>query len=417
MNSHQKYSTEKIVFVIFAISIYMLRGYCFLRWETYNNKFISALAELLYYIGALILVGYTLVKRKSGVRLKKRSAQMLLFAIILTLYLAFCNTQYRSLEYSDIELIALLLAFCIMTDDGKATLFEYVVKAFVIMVLPSMIYYLLERINFAIGTILPEHAQKLRLGIYYSHYPLGLIYKQSGWINRFCGIFDEAGFVGTLCAMFLAIGYKRLDKKWLIILALEGVLSFSMAFYALTIVFVIARAWTKGLYKIVGILLVLIVALLIFVNVDFHNESIAHIQSRIDLSSWFLIKDNRTSDIVDAQIDSFIQQGGNRFIFGNGRGASTAELRGSSYKFLLYDYGLIGIVLYIGFFLVYAWKEKRLNKDTIPFLTVFLASIYQRPFVYNKFFLTIFILGLSYIMCNQESANSHFGKKSIENRS
>lgn len=409
MANHKSWISKKnIVYFVYAISVFLLGGYCFFRWETYNVKIISNLAYILYYAGAILMVCYVLSHCK---KIRYSSFFIMPYAFLLTMYVAFAGTKYRALTYGDIELLLIIFVICQMSEKNEAQLFEYVAKIFAILVLPSLIYFILSNlgINIPYDIQMPEHTLKSAYGIYYKHYPFGLVMIQNGWISRYCGIFDEAGFVGTLCGFFIAACHNRMDKKWVILLLIEGIFSLSLAFYLLLVIYAIVYAWSKGFVRVAGTILALALGLLLFVNIDFHNESIAHIQSRIDLTSTILVEDNRSNDTTDAEIKGFLNEGNIDVLIGKGRGASSknANISGWSYKFLLYDYGIIGIVLYIGFFIFYAWKRGRFNKSTFPFIAVFIASIYQRPYVFSKLNITIFMLGISYITYSRYRISFH----------
>lgn len=317
MRINKQRLAQKSVFTIFAIGLFMLNGYCFFRWSTYPNKLFSFLSSALYYVSPFVLLFYAITKNKLKA-MNRRTMHIMVYTTILVLFVCFAGTKYRLLQSSDIVLILMVFIFCQLNNKEKSELFVYIASIFAIAVLPSLIYYAITSmgVHLPYSTLLPDHELKNALGIYYEHYPFGLIMKQSGYITRYCGIFDEAGFVGTLSAFFVAAGFKRLDKKLWIVLLIEGLLSFSLAFYILLIVFILAYSWSKGMKKAVGISVMLVAAFLIFMNTRFQSESITHIQSRIDLSSVLLFQDNRSNATTDAIISDFINNGGLDFLVG-----------------------------------------------------------------------------------------------------
>lgn len=392
---------KKVVLLYFTLSIYC-NAYLMFCWSTYDVKAIGQLADIIAYTGPFLLFFNQILLRKLSKNVRWITLGIFVLILLLEIemnWMGYSNTYAFNLYEGKFILTLIVLLLC--EENEKKQIFEYALKLFAIVTLPSVIYFLFRNAGIRIpSTILnSEHKLKSIRGVYYEHYPLGLIAISPGAFPRLCGVFDEPGVVGTLSAIFIATGYDKVSKKWALILLIEGVFSCSVAFYLLFAAYVIVRAFFSGFIKFASVALAILVGVIWFFNASFQNEFLSGIQARIDLSSMYLFTDNRTSSGFDSGFDSFVQNGGYPFWFGYGRGAvaSNPSMSASfSYKCLFYDYGIIGTLMYFAFFVLIAIREK-ISKNCIPFLVVFAMSIYQRPYVFNIQYVTIFITALCFI--------------------
>lgn len=385
----------QLLIVLFGITAF-LSSYCYLTWSTYPIPIIRTLCINLRRIGILGIVFVAWRRGSLQNRISTKVFSYLLLFIIACLYV------YHKNWIILFEIIAGGVAVICLKEEDRAFLFRTMIKCFAIMVLPSLIYFLLELVGVRMpSTVLqsPQLAKSVR-GLYYSKYFLGLIIREStiGQIDRFCGIFDEAGYIGSMCALFIASGYGRINRKWITLLFVEGFLSFSMAFYLIIVIFIIVKAFIKGALRFALTLLSIVMLLFLFLNVNFSNPSIQRLQSRIDLTSSFLIEDNRLSQNAQSEFNQYIENGGIELWLGNGMNAANENSRiygSSSYMMVFYDYGILGILLYYGVFAVYAYRHR--TKQILPFLVPFIASIYQRPYIFTMTYFVIFCCTISFM--------------------
>ncbi len=395
-----KIETIFLVYIAIMICVY---NNCFLKWDSYNHPAISVIFKLMYHTASSLLLFYAVIVKHNKKKLTLPWFLTILMAVVLYLHANFFGAENILLNAIPmLETVIAIMAIFMMDEKKKNLLFEKIIIIFSILVLPSMIYFVL----YTIGVKLPytilasDHPTKVLRNISYMHYPFGLIIKAPWSIARYTGVFDEPGVVGTMAALLFAAAYRRCDKKWLILLFIEGMLSLSMAFYALLVIFVITRAFADGAFKAAGVIAVLIMAFAIFISYPFENENLKEIQGRIDITSPIFIKDNRTSSSFDLEFEKFIHEGGYSLVMGKG-GTGAYEknplmLGSNSYKCLIYDLGIIGTLLYVGIFGLFA-ATRKWNKEYIPFIVVFMASIYQRAYVYNVQMVSIFLLGITCI--------------------
>ena len=110
----------------------------------------------------------------------------------------------------------------------------------------------------------------------------------------------------------------------------------------------------------------------------------------------------------DDEFSRFVDRGGYPFFMGyGGTGAysNNSNMAGSfSWKCLVYDYGLIGLG-YIIIFYILLCKSEKIKKEHFPFLAVYIASIYQRPYVMDYMYLSLFICALGSISAEADKIN------------
>lgn len=405
---------ESFLLWYFAIMICVYNN-CFIKWDTYNHAAISAVFKLMYHTVSSLMLIYAILIRHQKKRITIVGVLSILLAFILYIHANFMGSTYKMLNAIPmLETIIVVIALYIMDNSKKQILLNRVIIVFSILVLPSMIYFVFYTIGIRIpySVLASDNPGKALRQVTYMHYPMGLIIKAPWSIARYTGVFDEAGYVGTFAALLIAVGYRRCDRKWSFLLFLEGLLSLSMAFYVLFIIFIIVRAFADRAIKAVGIISLIAIGFVIFINIPFQNDYLKDVQNRVDISSSFFIEDNRTSDSFDTEFEAFIQKGGYELAMGKGgMGAyeKNPKMVGSnSYKCLIYDIGILGFLINLAFFFTLS-LERKWNKEYLPFLVVFIASIYQRAYVYNVQMVSLFIIGLVYIYMvePQELSLSH----------
>lgn len=250
----------------------------------------------------------------------------------------------------------------------------------------------------SLGTISPLHLMKEEAGIYYDDY--GITYVLVGLDNainvgsllfyRMSAWFEEPGNVGTFSVLVLAASGFRYDRRNYVILA-GGALSFSLAFYLLLAVGMLAQSLKKSLV----VLGIGVVALTLFSDNELVQVSIL---DRLDLTDSSIQTTRRTSLAFDAQYEKYIKT--ESVWFGHDpdqRLFNQPDLDMSSWKGLIWDFGIFGTILYLGFFLALALntlRNKQHFREFLPFFLVFFMSVYQRPYVLDGLFVLIFYAAL-----------------------
>lgn len=403
---------EDVVFGFLVFSV-LINSYTYFVWDAYGNALIKYTIKSLRYFGLLLMLFY-IIHRKGLSNAVSKNVFLLGVVLFLTLF----QMDFLGALYTKPFNIGSLVTFttfgiCFSLDfEQRSKLYEIFMKLFALVTIPSVIYFLLVNIfsiNLPYTVLASDHPGKVAQGVYYELRPLGLILTSTYFSSpRLCGIFDEPGVIGTLAAFLVAANVCcSKDKKWTYLLIFEGIMSFSMAFYALMVILCFVYAFTKSKIKFIALSIAALISLGIFVNMEFDNIHIKRIQNRIDFTSDILIKNNRTTVSFDKAFEDFVSKGGYSLVFGEGIGAynENPNMTGSnSYKCIIYNHGIIGFILFIGFFVLIYTLEYGIHSYNIAFFVVFMASIYQRFGVLNSLHLILFTTGLAYIALNKDES-------------
>lgn len=277
------------------------------------------------------------------------------------------------------------------------TAFKKFVLLYAVSLVPSVVLYPLIASGaiHPVESITPSLDIKDVLGIYYDNYLLSfkLVEVQSDNIGlfRMSGLFDEAGVVGTFSAFLLMItGYRVKDWKGYTILT-AGILSFSFAFYLMSALFLLMRAGTVTRIKVI---IFLLFCAAIAGSIPFVQERVLQ---RFEVKEGTLAGDNRSTEEFEVAFDSYVLT--DAVWMGNRERLDESDVHGSAtWKALIWDYGVVGTALIAIFFVLLVRSKKiRFNHQRLVFTLLFIASVYQRPHIYEPSFILLFIGGLIYI--------------------
>lgn len=378
-----------------------------LKFKRYNNQFAFIISFMIFLSfppwpvwglgewNIRIISLITLVVALNLLTLKKIKQNFLLAVLYLIsiFYIRFGGVKgYILPTHLEFTMFILLLAlskgFLIMVLDK----FEKLIT--ILFILGIGTYLIGMVINLPSFSISALNASKT--GNYEVHiFELQLIDYTIGNSRKFMSVFDEPGVVGTLVA--LLISYRKLEFNKIkdIVLIVAGLLSFSLSFY---IVLLINLLYNRTLNLKFYLIFVIILFSFYYVKPEFVKVALL---DRFIVGNNIGIVDNRSTETFNDEYDSFVKKGGAGLFFGLGPNAlaklsKDIELNVSSYKTLIYQFGILGAVLFISFFFYATYKFAPVKRGWFFFI-IFLALAWQRPGVFNYFNLLIFLSGLSYI--------------------
>jgi len=288
--------------------------------------------------------------------------------------------------------------FLLLSQNDKSETFKIVYWIIQITNIISLMFYLFAVLDVNIGyTIVPYYTGVTTV----SYYKFGIfaILRQGFSQLRLCGVFNEPGGLGTICA-FLFITTFPNSKTWekIVLLATIAV-TFSLAGYLLVFIYV-------GLYLIKKnkkfIILIPIIGYLFFImpTIDFGNETLNYIARRFALTDKGLVGDNRYGSAFENFYQDFLTS--NKVLFGYGY-MYPMSLNVSTYKALIIQFGIVGFIYYIGLIAFMAIKYAAKDKDCILLLILFLISIYQRPLAVSSLYgFVILFGGIDYIKVQKQ---------------
>lgn len=217
----------------------------------------------------------------------------------------------------------------------------------------------------------------------FNHHIFNLI--KDDLLPRFQSLTSEPGDVGTICGLLLfIIGDKKEYRFPLIVFILSGLLTFSLAFYALVLIYAtVVVVKQRSIYLVFVFAIVAFFVYYYFGDV-FQDRIIYRAETVEGLSS-------RSNDDFDRTYTSWLERGDSSLLFGNGNGATNEMSIGKGvvgYKRELFDYGFVGVFLFLLSYFISFFKYNKWSMKTILFWGVFMISWLQRSY----FFFTPYLI-------------------------
>lgn len=325
-----------------------------------------------------------------------------MFVLALS-YLILENGRPRFLTLSFI----VLALFLTQDKDEKILAYLYFERVIYLILLAGIITipFIALNITPTFSVIYSDHPLKMLSGVYYNNYIVNMVMNSqvipvSGLrLFRFSSIFDEPGVVGSLCGLLVVVRGLKTDKRG-IVFFIAGALSFSLAFYILTAIYIAVRVRIKNIIHTLA--LVIIAISLLYFNSDnpFLNKTII---SRIDFDNYTIVN-NRVSECFQYHYDTFTNS--DSVFFGNG--SNSYHIFGcdvSSIKTYVFDFGFLGVFILMVIYLATIYnvmKSTDVNlANTIIYIFFLSLQIYQRPDLFI-FYLSLIPIAYSIYGSNEK---------------
>lgn len=267
--------------------------------------------------------------------------------------------------------------------------YEKFIKVFVYTTTISAIVYLLVvglGIDLPHHTIPPLNPEKEHM---YNAYPF-LVVPNGLEMFKFFGCCDEPGAIGTICAVILLMRRFDFKQRENILILLFGLISFSLFFYMICLIYTLLFARLK--YKI--LLLSIFAALYLYVS----KESLLYelIFARMQFEDGQMVGNNRDIGLDEYWYESFKRSNDYWWGLGSGTKAMYNE-GGASYKDCIIEFGAVYFFAYVGAFIMYGIHKLRPSLTNILiYILVICSVLFQRPFITNiTYILMIYIPILS----------------------
>jgi hypothetical protein len=316
------------------------------------------------------------------------AGDLLYFAYVLLVSILFLHSLDKPLHF----ILYIVWPFFLIINSPA----ELIIKAFhyfrIILagiLLPSIILYpfILLGFDFSYGDILPVHEGKQNAGILYHNYLFTYVLSSTelnieGYkLFRLSSLFDEPGVVGTVAALLIiATNFKRDFINLILIVA--GTLSFSLAFIILIAMYLLFYKRTVLYFAMIAG-----IGLFYFAGENpFFNKVIIN---RLLIVDGNIAGDNRTTLAFNIKFLQFFDS--SLKWFGNSDSVASSGYYASSWKNLIWDYGIVGTFFMLMSFVFYKIRfVKVTNKLVISFLILFFLNIYQRPYILNVTYFLLF---------------------------
>lgn len=368
---------KKLLYSIAAISFIVL-----LRPSYTWGTFIPGIAMILFCF--ILIWG-------SG---KKVANNKLLLAGLL-----FVICLYGLRDITNTSILAFLIILILLASDRrKAEALNYCRSLYAILLMVSMVVFVLV---VYVGIDLPNYvidASNQNKDHTYFQYPMLVVTNDlmhPDHAFRFSFLLDEPGAVGTLATILLLIDSFSLKKWQNIVIFISGVLSLSLFFFICSFFFLVILK----IRSFKGVASLLLIGIAVGAGFWYLSENYSEVsiifENRLNFEDGQLAGDNRSSDSFDRVYDNFLDSG-DGVLFGKGVGAHNKIAPGiQTYKMIVYDNGILYVILVLLFFGLYAYAElKKYPSKLLLYIIFFLALYYQRPayvFEFAYFFLLILV--------------------------
>lgn len=217
---------------------------------------------------------------------------------------------------------------------------------------------------------------------------------------KFFGCCDEPGVIGTLCAVILLMRKFDFKQRENILVLIFGLISFSLFFYMICLIYAVLFAPTNFKIPILGVFLILF----LFIS----EETLLYelIFARMQFEDGQMVGNNRDMGLDQYWYENFKHSDD----YWWGLGPGTKQLYnpgGASYKDRIIEYGAIFFFAYVASFIVYAiHKLKSSYKNILIYVLIICSVMFQRPFITNiTYILMIYIPILSLYNEHNEQRN------------
>ncbi|WP_299372344.1 hypothetical protein [uncultured Kiloniella sp.] len=343
---------------------------------------------------ALLVSAYFLLVTKN-----KFSLSSLLFSLTSSLIVFFySNLNDASLGYS-IYLFVIFFCMFSLSKESVFFVFDLFKKIFAMSLIPGIVIWVLHLLSFNVelfflGKILIDNIPnqlKVEQGMGYYLFPgsVMLDYMMAWPVFRFQGMFDEPGVIGTIAALVLCSTRFELKNKYNLLIFFGGVISFSLAFYVLTLIYYIMQIRRNVSFIVLSLTVFLFAATIPSPLADFIDQRIVQ---RLLVNDDGELSGNNRYFSKDEKLFITWQEGDLKvFMFG-----LNEKLGGSSsWKNVFIKTGFIGFLIIV---LIYASLCFRfrvgLSLHVLTMLVLFVASFYQRTAILTPVFLIVFMAGI-----------------------
>lgn len=366
--------------------------------STLASPAISTLLYLMTYVCLLLFLPCVVLRIKSI-----KLASLLLFSCVLLFSLVSFIHSYKDDSGLNIVMLVIMICFCFSNNTARLVAF----RIFRIFLIISSALGIIAYISYVFSLGIPFRVVPFYDQVAYSYIDFRFAYLTVSIISaRLCGLFNEPGYLGTFVALFLIADNLNFKKIGNIILTIAGCLTFSLAFFIVIIFALLVKGLKSGKTAILIGLVIIAVAVLLPTLVKM-NEGVEHLVERFTFEDGVWMGDNRSDSVVDSAFEQLFKSGSDLF-WGRGAGYTNyIEKAGtSSYKGIILDYGLGGVIIIWGLLFVSAMSFIKQLKNRMYeyfFLLCFFMGIYHRPYVIAINYLLVLFGGILYL---EESLNS-----------
>lgn len=358
-----------------------------------------------------------------------------LISVFFTMFLVFSTKNFFCLTKSNLQAVAiyliisvylvrgsnvnglifgLLSAFCIssvilLQDKYKIELFQLFTKVFAILLVVSMIAWLL----FIVGVPLPYKFSSFNDGQYnfqnYYFFLMDVRFLNFTIIPRFSSVFLEPGHLGLTASFLLFANNFNLKNKFVLVIFIANILTFSLAAYVLMLLSLIIKAITLSKNPIKGLIITGVSIILLSSFFQYYNQGDNLVNNtiiqRLKIVDGDLAGNNRFTEHMDTYFSDLLKTNKKYLGIGNKKYQTMSFGPNAGYKVFIVQHGIIGTLLV--FLLYLAVVRKRKTISAWAFLLLYILSFLQRAYALWDVQLLIFITGVTYLAYTQKNKTAY----------
>lgn len=342
-----------------------------------------------------------------GVKVTKERFRLIFLSVVYPFFCFFYTVGRENIIPALFSLFSCLI-FVLLPEIYQIEVFDIFYKIVFYTSEISCILYVLYAVRMNIGfKIVPYYSFlyfQNGFGSYIKFF-IFAIYKNNIEL-RLCGIFNEPGALGTICALLLIARYEYMKKYEKIVMLITILFTFSLAGFILIFVFYAFRIVSKNPKNFL-LIFAFVAIFLLLPYMDFGNERINIFFDRISITENGLAGMNRTKKWFDESYEAFMHT--NDKWFGRKEGYTFPNDYGGtlSYKIYIVEYGIIGFGFWLFLWIYNGLRSANKNKNAILLIIFFVISLYQRPRVITGLYGFVLLFGgIKWL-----NANAKFGKR------
>ena len=250
----------------------------------------------------------------------------------------------------------------------------------------------------------------------YIAYPFMVVGNDVVAFFRFEGVFDEPGALATYCFLFLWAEKFDLYKWSNIVLIVAGGLTLSLFFFIATVMVMLIKTFSKGTsmwFRLLSLILIALFAYSMSIDDSIISQAIG---DRLEYDEEKGFKgNNRSTTTLDFYYEQVRWKDASFFwgptLSGADKNKVASYLESAAgYKRAILEVGLIGCIIYILFFFLYANKRIKNKAGFFLFILCFIMTLYQRPFFTDVVYIFMFVSIIK--LYNYQSEEIEVGKSS-----
>lgn len=323
----------------------------------------------------------------------KITSEGLLFTVsIIVFWFLELIHSYGKLTFLSSTVYLVFIPFLFLKKNFQERVYASFEKVFWGVSLVGIIVFIVYILNIIPPPSIVDYYEEDMITSNYANYYLSYLFVTDYGLTRLCGLFNEPGFFGTLAILLLVSNRMKINKYTIVILV-ASFFTFSLAFFALLLIYFLVKSITYRQFKFLLIFLLIVAGILYLSSIELEDSNLSFLLQRLFPEDGGLFSDNRTTNDMEKSWKIFIDNT-DKLWFGYG---PFLDVRGSSYKVLVMKHGLLGMLLIFMPFLIACFKLSGKNRDCWIFVIVFIVSIYQRPQIFNLAYFVILIGGILHL--------------------